>query len=86
MVSWWQADSMKYFEEKENLKSQLAFLHTELTTSQRLARETISRLQGELSSKLRLLKEEVDTNSRLQPEIERLKIQVGLMTKAKAFH
>lgn len=77
---------MKYFEEKENLKSQLAFLHTELTTSQRLARETISRLQGELSSKLRLLKEEVDTNSRLQPEIERLKIQVGLMTKAKAFH
>ena len=71
-----QKESLKYFAEKEALVAQVTSLQHELATCQKSALETTARLKQEVNNKLKRLKEETEANKRLQPELERLRVQV----------
>ncbi|XP_070208370.1 uncharacterized protein [Littorina saxatilis] len=68
-------ESLQYFKEKEAMQAQVTSLQHELTTCQRSALDTTTRLKQEVSSKLQQLKEETDANKKLMPELERLRMQ-----------
>ena len=71
-----QKESLKYFAEKEALAAQVTSLQHELATCQKSALETTARLKQEVNSKLYQLKDAMEANKRLQPELDRLRVQV----------
>lgn len=70
-----KTEAHEYFREKENLKLQLESVEVKAEADERTHKSQVSRLQGELTEKLRLLKNEVEKNTRVALENERLSVQ-----------
>jgi chromosome segregation ATPase len=66
-----------YFKEKEALACELSAVKMKAEGTERNHKEQLAKLQGELSDKLRLLKQEVDNNVQMNTELDRLRRQVG---------
>jgi len=71
-------EAQDYFREKESLLCEVSSLKMKGEAEERRHAEEMATLQGELSEKLRLLKAEVDNNTQMNTELDRLRRQAEM--------